>query len=553
MAAGLFAALVGGLLLVSLTSPDPEAIEAAVSTSTTSTTFADVEQPIDLEDFSVDQLARGEPFEWESSLRVVEGYPIALLSHDDSLYLFATEVPNFSGFDSGGLRVWRSSDGIEWEPLGQVIDASHMIGSVWATGQGLVALGADSGRSGFTVWQSENGSGWEPEQVSLEDAGELTTVYPITAGGADDILVVSGVVDIDYLAPLRNRIGEMADYGWSADPFGDELHFTLYGALGMPIAAVSAEELDLSEEDQEMITEALSSHDDNTSGIWVRQGDSSFRRATIPEVSWIGRIGTTPDGEVVVHGWGPVGARSWSTTDGVDWEELPGPSHQYIKERWGETLIAPSSSGGTSVLMSSDGVEWEDIGPAENFPGSIQWWTAALAAGQGGIAMSIEGWDDSQPFPTPNGSQPVRITNGDGTLNIDHQSSRYTLETLDSTITWSFTTRDGIEVDLDTASLRFLDPESGVPLTSFPLEDIMNAQREAFSMDRGDTNRYGVFAFTSDGDNWTIQSMEDLGPDDFIQLLAVTDEYVVAAGVDGVGFYSPSSPPGFEVWTAPIR
>jgi hypothetical protein len=364
---------------------------------------------------------------------------------------------------------------------------------------------------------------------------------------------VSAVAEIDYLAPLRNRIGEIADYGWSADPFGDELHFTLYGPLGMPIAAVSAEELDLSEEDQEMITEALSAHDDNTPEIWVRQDDSDFRRATIPEASWIDRIGTTPDGEVIVHGWGSMGAISWSTTDGVDWEELPRPSHQYLDERWGETLIAPSSSGAISVLMSPDGEEWEDIGPVENFPGSIQWWTAALAAGPGGIAMSIEGWDDSpQPSPTPRDSHLVRITNRDGTLSIDQQSSRYTLETRDSTYTWSFTNRDGIEFDLDTAMLRFLDPESGEPLTSFPLEDIMNAQREAFSVEREDTNRYGVFAFTSDGEDWTIQSMEDLSPDYFIHLLAVTDKHVVATGVDGVGFYYPSSPPGFEVWTAPI-
>lgn len=552
MSVGLLAVLVGGLLLVSLTSPDPEAIEPARSTSTTSTTLADVERPIDLESFSVDQLARGEPFEWQSSLRVVEGYPIELLSHDDYLYLFATEVPNFSGFENGGLRVWRSSNGITWEPLGQVIDNSHTIGSVLSTGQGLVALGADLGQSGFTVWQSEDGSDWEPEQISLEGAGELTTVHPETGGGTDDILVVSGFVSIDYLVPLRDKLGEIADYGWSADPFQDQLHFTLHSPLGMRLAVVSAEELDLSEEDQEMITEALSSQNEAYE-IWVKQGDSEFRRATFPDVSWINRIGTTPDGEVIVHGWDSRGSRSWSTADGVAWEELPGQSHQYIEERWGETLIAPSSSGGISIQVSSDGEEWEDIGPAENFPSLIQWWMPALAAGPGGIAMSIEGWDEAlQPFQTTTDSQPVRISNGDGTLSIDHQARQYTLEILDRAYTWSATTRNGIEVDFETASLRFLDPESGELLTSFSLEDIMNAEREVFAEAPEDANRYGVFAFTADGDNWTIQSMEDLSSDHFIHLLAVTETHVVAAGLDPLGFYDPSSPPGFEVWTAAI-
>lgn len=553
MSVGLLAVLVGGLLLVSLTSPDPEAIEPARSTSTTSTTLADVEQPIDLENFSVDQLARGEPVEWQPSLRVVEGFPIALLTHDDSLYLFATEVPNFSGFERGGLRGWRSSDGITWESLGQVIANSHMIRSVSSTGQGLVALGADLDQQGFGIWASEDGTDWTTHQISIEGTNDLTTVYASTAGGTDDILVVSGFVEIDYLAPLRDKIGEIGDYGWGADVIAGELHYTLYGPFGWPLATVLAEELGLSEEDQEIISEAVSSHEDSTSEIWVRQSNSDFQRATLPEASWIDRIGTTPEGEVIVHGWGPLGASSWSTPDGVDWEELPRPSHHYLNERWGETLIAPSSSGGLSILASSDGEEWEDIGPEENFPGSIQWWTPALAAGPGGIAMSVEGWDEAkQPFETIMDSQQVSVSNADGTLSIDHRSSQYTLEIQDRSYTWSVTAQNRIEVDFETASLLFLDPESGEPLTSFPLEDIMNAERELFAEAPGDANRYGVFAFTSDGDGWTIQSMEDLSPDHFIHLLAVTDKHVVAAGLDGVGFYDPSSPPGFEVWTAAI-
>lgn len=553
MSIGLFAVLVGGLLLVSLTSPDPEAIEAATPTSTTSTTLPDVEQPIDLENFSVDQLARGEPFEWQSRLRVVEGYPIALLPHDDALYLFATEVPNFSGFERGGLRAWRSSDGLTWEPLGQVIDESQMIGSVSSTGQGLVALGSDSGRPGLGIWISQDGTDWISHEISIEGTDDLATIYPNTAGGTDDLLVVSGFVEIDHLAPLRGQLGEIADYGWGADVIAGELHYILYGSLGWPLVAVSAEELGLSEEDQETITEAVSSYDDITAEIWVKKGDSDFRRATIPEASWIDRIGTTPDGEMIAHGWGSLGARSWITTDGVNWEESPRPARHYLNDRWGDRLVAPHPNGAPSVLVSSDGEEWEEIGPGENFPGSLQWWTAAVAAGPGGIAMSIEGWDDSQqPFPTPMSSQPVRIVNGDGTLTIDHQSSQYTLEILDRTYTWSITSRDGIEVDLETPSLRFLDPESGEPLISFPLEDIVNAQRDVFTMDRQDTNRHGVFAFTSDGNDWTIESMEELSSAEFAHLLAVTDRHVVAAAVDSAGFFNPSSPPGFEVWTAAI-
>lgn len=553
MAVGLLAILVGGLLLVSLTSPDPEAIEAATSTSTTSTTLADIEQPIDFENFSIDQLARGEPFEWKSSLSVVEGYPIELLSHDDSLYLFATEMPNFSNFESGGLRAWRSSDGITWESLGQVIDNSHLIGSVSSTGQGLVALEYGQGELGSTVWLSENGSDWESEQIRVEGADELTTVYPMTAGGVGSLLIVAGEIKVDPLAPLRERLGELADFGWGADVVGEEVQFTLYGPFGSRLGVVSGDELNLTEEEAELITDAYSGEPAVTVDLWVREGDAAWQTTAMPEADWIDRIATTPDGEVIAHGWGPMGASSWTSRDGLDWEEEPRPAHHYLNDRWGDQLVAPHPHGGLSVLVSTDGQEWEDVGPRESFPGLIQWWTGAMAAGPGGIAATIEGWDERAGTPDrAEDSQSVSITNQDGTLSIDALYGDYTLELADQTYEWPATSLNGLEVDLDTRSLSFLDPETGVPLTSFPLQDIIAAQSELAMFGPDESTRHGVFAFTSDGTEWTIQSLDDMGSGDTVTDLAVTETHVVATAVDSGAFYNPSFPPGFEVWTAAI-
>jgi hypothetical protein len=553
MAVGLFAVLVGGLLLVSLTSPDPEAIEAAASTSTTSTTLADVDQPIDLDNFSVDQLARGEPFEWESSLRVVEGYPIEFLSHDDSLYIFATEVPNFSSFERGGLRVWRSSDGNTWESLGQVIDQSHMIGSVSPTGQGLVALEYGLGQMGFTVWQSENGSEWEAEQISVDGANELTTVYPTAAGGVGALLLVAGQVQVDSLAPLRERLGDMADFGWGADVVGDEVQFTLYGPLGWRLGVVSADELNLTEEEEELIIDAYSGQTEVRANLWMKQGNAGWRTTAIPEANWIDRIATTPDGEVIAHGWGPMGAHSWTSKDGLNWEESPRPARHYLNDRWGNQLVAPHPNGGLSILVSTDGQEWEDIGPTESFPGLIQWWTGALAAGSGGIATTINGWDErAEPSEQAPDSQSASITNRDGTLIMDAQSGEYTLELADKTYNWPATLLNGVAVDLDTRSLRFLDTESGDLLTSFPLEDIIAAQSELVTFGPAESTGYGVFAFTSDGTEWTIQTFDEMGSGHAVIDLAVTETHVVATAVDSGAFYDPSLPPGFEVWTAAI-
>jgi hypothetical protein len=168
--------------------------------------------------------------------------------------------------------------------------------------------------------------------------------------------------------------------------------------------------------------------------------------------------------------------------------------------------------------------------------------------------MTITGWDEraQQPFERATDPEGVRLTNEDGTLIIGSQSGKYSLDMADQTYHWLAATLKGVEVDLDTRSLRFLHPETGDPLTSFPLEDIYEAQAELFTIDPGDSTEYHVFAFTGDGVEWTIQSLEDVGSNHTFNLLAVTDSHVVATAVAVDAFYNPSSPPGFKVWTAPI-
>jgi hypothetical protein len=146
----------------------------------------------------------------------------------------------------------------------------------------------------------------------------------------------------------------------------------------------------------------------------------------------------------------------------------------------------------------------------------------------------------------------VTIANEDATLTFDFRSGTQTLELDDQTYTWPESSLQGIEVDLETRSLRYLDPESGDPLTSFPLDDMIDAQNEVVTIPLDESSRYGAFAFTSDGTEWTIQSLEQMGSNHAFTKLAVTETHVVAAAVDRNAFYIPSSSPGFKVWTAAI-
>lgn len=552
MVSALVAVLAAGVTLVMLTSPDPAALEATTSTSTTSTTLPEVVAPIDLENFSVDQVARGEPFAWVRSLNVVEGFPVALLRHESSVYLFATEEPNFSGLDSSGLRAWRSSDGLAWEPLGQVIGQSHRIGMVSSTEQGLTAVETGSGNPSFTVWRSQDGRDWRPEEVALEDANDVMTLFPHAVGGTGRLLIVAGQMNVDIFPFLEEKLGEMAHYGWGTDVFGDEVQFTLYGPFGIPLAGISAEDLSLSDGETQMIIDAFSSQNDVGVDLWVKDGESEWQQTRLPEAHWVDRITTTPYGDAIAHGWGTAGSSSWTSRDGLNWEKTPFATHHYLNERWGETLVAPSSEGGMSIYVSPAGGEWNDIGPAEHFPAPIQWWLGPVAAGPGGIAASVQGWDVGEPVEPVMSTEPPTLSNQDAILTIDVYAGEYRLEKGEQVYRWPAMagTPDGIDIDLDSASIQFLDPESGRQLASFQIEDIIEAQEAHIAAEDPRSPGYAAFAFTSDGTDWTIQSHDDIGSESSVTQLAVTDSHVVATAVALDAFYNPSSPTSFEVWTA---
>jgi hypothetical protein len=303
-----------------------------------------------------------------------------------------------------------------------------------------------------------------------------------------------------------------------------------------------------------MIVDAFSSQSDQGVDLWVKDGDSSWQHTSLPDAQWVDSITTAPNGDAIAHGWGPFGSVSWTTRNGFDWEEIPFATRHYLNERWGDTLVAPSSDGRLSIYVSPGGGEWVDIGPAEHFPPAIQWWFGAVAAGPGGVAATLDGWDERQVTEPARSPDPPTLTTQDARLTIDFNSGEYRLEKDKEVHRWSTMSGapNNIDIDLESATVNFLDPESGMPLASFPIEDIIGAQEDYIAASDPESTGYGVIAFTSDGTDWTIQSQGDMGKGSTITQLAVTATHIVATAVDGDSYHNPSSPSGFKVWTAPI-
>lgn len=544
--------VIAGLAVIGVLSPaTPVAVEP---TTTTSTTSAEVEPPIDPANFNIDQIARGEPLDWTEAMMLDDGYPMALLDHEGWIYLFSTAQPNWSGLEEGGLRGWRSADGESWEALGQVIPENYHVAQVSSTGQGLVVLEWRDG--GLGVWESDNGFDWSFEEVPLDDLDPGQTVSPMAVGGSEAMLVVAGRTSVDVYRRVQEKLLSMGAenpnvFGWSVEVTGDEVRFPLYGPLGFPLVVLTADDLGLSSQEVELVVDDYQGQEPVTI-IWTRTAEAGWQRGEIPG-AYIETIRETPAGELIAFGYGRVGT-TWTSRDGVDWEEGEASSGPYLSDVWRGRLIGPSDSGQADLAVSTEDGSWETMGPRDAFPNDFNWTMGATAAGPGGIAAVIMGWHEYgyvEPVEPP---EPPRLTEVGATLTLDVEAGSYTLETNDgSTHTWSMSERvpSGVTVDLETASIIFSDPDTDDLLASFTISDITQAQNSYWA-ERDWSSPYQAFTFSPDGEVWTIQDGTTIGEGVEIMHLEVTETHVIAVGIDPAGRYDPTLSPGFGLWSAPI-
>lgn len=548
--------VVGFAVMGSLSPADPVAIE---ETTTTSTTIDEVDPPIDPENFTVAQIARGEPLDWEPAMILDDSYPMALFDHEGWIYLFSTERPNFSGFEQGGLRGWRSADGESWEPLGQAIAERHTITHVASTGQGLVALESRGDDTGFDLWRSPDGVDWTVEEVAVDAPGPARGFVPMSVGGSDVVTVVAGNTYVDVHSRLQERLGELgsgdldlAFLSWGMQVEGEDVEFSIYGPLGFLLATITGEEVGLSPEEVEALI-ADQRGRDPTTVVWTRTGEAGWRPAEIPGAFSIEFIEDTRDGGILAFGYGGNGFTTWSSRDGFDWVKAEAFEGPYRVDEWRGRLVGVSDTGRPTVVAMADDGSWDDLGPAKLFPSGFSWSVSTAGAGPGGIAAFITGWDGSVP-PQIDLPDPVHLTSEDSTLVLDLATNTYSLETADGvTHRWSMneTTPEGISVDMEAAAIVFHDPESGDRLASFSIDEIAEGQNSYWGF-RPWSTTHRAFAFTRDGVEWTIQDGAAIGADVEIMHLEVSETRVIAAGINNAGVYDPSLSPGFGVWSAAI-
>ena len=546
-------ALVGGTwALGALTSADPEPETVAARASTTSTPIEELERPLDLENFSVDQIAIGEPLEWERAAGIDGVFARQMVSHEGALYLFGSFQ---DWWDPGPAAtiVFRSVHGRNWESLGTVLETEHPLGPVVSTPQGMI--GIVEGESDFTLWRSDDGVAWQSELVEVDESlpHSIINTGALAANEEGTVLSVNRQVDVGELIRERLRAAganfDLSQLGWGQSYVDKEVRLIVTGPLGIQLMQLTAEDIGLTDQ---QIDELITGGGETEVSLWIGRDGHKWETRAMPGVSWIESL--TFDGQrLLAIGDTRTGRSTWASEDGgLSWTEIRMTNGDpYNVTRWGKRYVGLELGPGVDVRVSDDGSTWEAMGIDEHFPHRFDWSGWGLTAAEGGIAFLADGNRDlGGAEPTA----PSVLTDDDATLRINSSSGNIELFSDGETFIWGMWSdqpQDGIEVDLEAGQIHFRHPETGERLASFGIDELGEAERGFGQLPETSDEHFQALVFSSDGESWTIQDTEtDFGESMRVLSLTVTNETVVALVLSWRNVYE--SEPGFEIWTAPI-
>lgn len=526
--------------------------EDAALEPTPSTTPSPTAQ-IDLETFTVDQIAVGQPFEWEPVLTVDEGTALPLVNHGDWTYLFT--VGEESDETGDQLSAWRSRDGVGWEELGTVLVVDGHLRAVVATPQGLVAI-EETRDGGLNMRRSPDGAVWDTEAVPVSNGA--TGVSLLAVGGTDRLLAVAAH-ETSGGEDLIERGLETAGHDptlalhWGVENIGDDVRFTFYGPLGLAVLTLTGSEMGLT---QTEIDQIHAGSGEQEASVWTSVDGGGFVATKVDDAGWIDTFTPAPDGSLLAFGWGNGGAGIWKSWDGTIWEQVASGLYGGVgtARMWNGRLFGPPTNvGGVGLLDSFDGSSWEEIGDlAQRFPPQIQWNMAYLGVGDAGLAVTAEGFRDR---PQPELSrQPTVVTRDGYTLSLDLVVGMIGLSTpsgaSNSWPVWGVESPPGLEVDPMAQTVRLGVGEETVEWTFDELTEAEAAYwgEEAWQY----SPEHFALIFTPDAENWWIADLGDLLADgSLVSSLGVTEDRVVVLTV-GAPQGSEDGAGGLQIWAAPV-
>lgn len=134
---------------------------------------------------------------WRLVKTIPATVPYAIVARDGHVLVFTSSADPDGVIAPSGLEVWRSFDGLAWEPLGTVIEPGFLVDSISSTSLGLVALGLDESQETPRMWLSADGLEWLPlldglpvESIELRTAADTAPTSDLDRAIGSDARVV---------------------------------------------------------------------------------------------------------------------------------------------------------------------------------------------------------------------------------------------------------------------------------------------------------------------------------------------------------------------------
>jgi hypothetical protein len=328
--------------------------------------------------------------------------------------------------------------------------------------------------------------------------------------------------------------------------------FTIHGPLGIELAEIPLEDLDLTEEERELAVQGYQGNPE--SAIWASTDGSRWQRSTVEGVDWVQAIFSSDTRGFVLLGSGSTGPRVFASDDGLTWETIDTSGGvPWNVHEWGERLVGARDMSVPELMTSEDGENWVSVGLADQFPTAVQWSTYPTAAGPGGVALVASGFAAGPQTDAP---EPVTFLSDKGhTVSLDPSNGRLAVEAEELSQTWQIygtTQGDGLLLDTEAETIELLDTESGISFGRVTFDEVQQAEEDFYRAQYGG-DQHRALVFTPDTETWVIQDLADsIGPEAAITNLLVGSDRLVAVVLPEGDWYYPAVDPGFEIWTAPL-
>lgn len=511
---------------------------------TTSSTVATTRPVVDPDDFSMDQLTNGETLEWIEAL-TSDLVPVDVTSLAGSVYVLSTSPVD------GGLQGWRTSDGANWEELGQIVPSGSQVAAIGTTVDRILVSTSPGPGELPKVYTTSDGVAWEVEEIPVELDNVFAHFDTMALGGDETQIVVAGERTVDVMSVVGERLAEIALEGFeitresiSWQPSGDDNLYKLVGPMSFVLASATGADIGLSAQDLEMLHEPGRGSID----LWIKPTGGVWQSSALNGTD-VFSIAALPTGQLVATGLiGQQGVGMWTSFEGLTWELAGFVERPLTLTQWRDVLLGPSSGDHGDLILSRDGSTWERTGLTQNFPAVPDWFVTHVGTADSGVVAAVQSFDFPERGPSAEFKPPVIRRDG---LTVTPNSAGVDIAVDGSDVVYSFfstnpSIEDSLEIDLSAGTFTFFTPE-GDELLPLTIEELW-ALEDEWSRIRFEGEILGqALAFSADTENWTIWDMRDIDAGIHPDFVALAGDVAIVVTSDGTGA------PGFKVWTASLR